>query len=174
MDKAYIYRIEIDKCFYYGSTCNIKKRLSEHLSALIRGTHVNKHMQAAYNKYNDFEMYPVFVCSKEEQFDIEQSYINTFIKKPKCMNINPDAANAPGMRGKKHTEETKKILSERKLGNTNRRSDTVHTFHHADGIAIECTAYDLYSTQPNVTQRGIGKLVRGELKKHKGWRIIND
>ena len=170
MDKAYIYRIEINKCFYYGSTNNIDNRRWKHITELRGGYHVNQYMQRAYDKYGEFEMYPVFICDAEEQYDIEQSYINAFIKKPKCMNISPSASCPPPC--VKHTEETKEKIRKKAMGHKRTIDKTIYTFVHDDGIAIECTVVDLVTTQ-GLDRSGVWKIMHGKKKSCKGWRIIN-
>jgi group I intron endonuclease len=172
MKKSYIYRIDIDDKYYYGSTRDIEKRRWHHICGLRGGYHDNIHIQRAYDKYGDFDMYPVFVCSPEEQFDIEQSYINVFIKNPKCMNINPDAANPPSFKGKKHKEETKEKIRKKAMGHKRTIDKTIYTFVHEDGIAVECTADDLVTTQKGLDRSTLWKLIHGKQEQHKGWRVI--
>lgn len=55
--------------FYIGSSINIEKRFNSHRKELIAGTHNNKHLQNAWNKYgeNSFEFLVV-----EEVADIKE------------------------------------------------------------------------------------------------------
>jgi group I intron endonuclease len=52
---------------YIGSSCRIEKRWREHELHLIAGTHVNPHLQAAWNKYgsDSFELVIIEECGKE-------------------------------------------------------------------------------------------------------------
>jgi len=52
---------------YIGSSCRIEKRWREHELHLIAGTHVNPHLQAAWNKYGaaSFELVIIEECGKE-------------------------------------------------------------------------------------------------------------
>lgn len=51
----FIYVIKISKWKYVGSTKYPNTRKTVHKSLLNKGTHKNKYLQAAYNKYKEFE-----------------------------------------------------------------------------------------------------------------------
>lgn len=53
MNKPGIYKIinTVNNHLYIGSSNNLKRRKCQHFSRLKSGTHANKHLQSAYNKY---------------------------------------------------------------------------------------------------------------------------
>jgi group I intron endonuclease len=63
---------------YIGSSCRIEKRWREHELHLIAGTHVNPHLQSAWNKYGSdaFELLIVEQCSKESIRQREQQILD--------------------------------------------------------------------------------------------------
>lgn len=103
--------------FYIGQTQNFRKRLRDHKSYLIRGTHPNHHLQSAWNKYGEraFRFVELECCSIEQLDEREQYYLDLYAGKELCYNVATDAI-AP-KRGLTYTmsEETKQ-----KIGNANR------------------------------------------------------
>jgi group I intron endonuclease len=61
-----IYKITINNKIYVGSSVNLKSRRWKHLSLLRNGNHHNKHLQSAYNKYQDFNWNIVEYVNKIE------------------------------------------------------------------------------------------------------------
>ena len=47
---------------------------------------------------------------------------------------------------------------------------TIYTFVHKDGRVVQCTQHDLVNTH-DASKHGTGKLVRGNLKTSRGWRV---
>jgi group I intron endonuclease len=47
----YVIRNLVNGKVYVGSSVNIKHRRENHFSSLRRGSHINKHLQRAYNHY---------------------------------------------------------------------------------------------------------------------------
>lgn len=112
---------------YVGQSQNVKKRISEHFRLLRNGRHVNAKLQNAFNKYGEqnFQWGLEVVCKDPQDLDVlENAFISgeaTFVEKT-VYNI-ADFAKAP-MRGKKHTEEIKlKIREKRRATNFDYRSD---------------------------------------------------
>lgn len=131
MDDIGVYLIEINSKKYVGSTTvGFNRRWNDHLRALIKGIHCNKHLQRAYNKYGkDSLKFSILetVQIKEECIHIEQKYIdklkpeyNIYSIAGSPLGIKPSEKTRQKMgesrKGRKHTEETKKKMSEdRKL-----------------------------------------------------------
>jgi hypothetical protein len=94
----------IDPCeqSYVGSTINLKRRHSDHMSRLKSGTHSNKHFQNVYNKYKDQMVYEIvetvyfpntydYTIKKELLESIEQYYYEDL--KSKLNNCQPGFCN---------------------------------------------------------------------------------
>ncbi len=114
-----IYKIlnKIDGKFYIGSAYNFNKRKYVHLCRLRKGSHDNKHLQAAWNMYgeNNFEFLVLQECKKEELLKFEQGWLDW----TKCFNreIGYNACIIAGSSiGYKHTEEFKAWQSNRLKG----------------------------------------------------------
>ena len=99
--------------FYIGSAVNIKQRWSVHRCQLSANTHRNRHLQNSWNKHGEdsFTFEVLECCEKERLIEREQFYIDN--EKP-AYNISPTAGNSLGV---KRTDETKRKMSEAKMGN---------------------------------------------------------
>jgi group I intron endonuclease len=100
---------------YVGSAINIEKRWREHKNLLLRNKHENIRLQNHYNKYgkDNFIFSIITECDpiKEVLLSREQFFIDSLNP---FFNICKKADCPPGI---KHTEEQKRILSERMKGN---------------------------------------------------------
>lgn len=115
-----IYKItnKVTGKFYIGSSVDIKWRWYTHKYELSKGTHSNKYLQRAWDKYGEesFEFSIVLSTERETLVLKEQEIID----ETKCYqrevgyNIGR-IADAPFL-GRKHTEEAKRKISESKLG----------------------------------------------------------
>jgi group I intron endonuclease len=85
------------KC-YIGSAVSIKKRLSHHLIRLNSGSHHNKKIQNAWNKYGAeiFVFEPILICDKSLLLFYEQLVIDAFDSVDSGYNLRPNAENNLG------------------------------------------------------------------------------
>jgi len=116
-----IYRIENIKNgkFYIGSAKCIRKRFNEHIGKLKLGTHPNRFFQNAFNKHG-IEAFRAFqiqtVDDLAELIIVEQLFLDKLYDGQKlCYNICPTAGSALG---RKHTEDTKRKISQAHKGKT--------------------------------------------------------
>lgn len=98
---------------YVGQSQRVKKRIKEHFRLLRKGVHPNQKLQRAFDKYGEesFDWSMEVECQSFEDLDqIEEMFLKGEAKfdEPTFYNI-ADFAKAP-MRGKQHTEETKKKI----------------------------------------------------------------
>ena len=180
-----LYQINIGDYFYFGQAQDLKKRKSQHLNHLKKGTHVNPIMQNVYNKYQEFDFQEVLHCSVDDLDQQEQRLLDAFWGTEGCMNIAKDAKAFH--RGLKHTEESKKKMSEAhkgkkiseehkrkmseaKKGNKNSQDKTPRTFIHEEHGEVICTQYEL-RTKYNLTPGNLSRVVSGKYKSVKGWRL---
>jgi group I intron endonuclease len=66
---------------YVGSTTNLKRRLREHKTELLKGNHKNSYLQRSYNKYgkDNFKIYTVeIVVDFKDLTTCEAKWIGTF------------------------------------------------------------------------------------------------
>ena len=103
-----VYCITIGERFYIGSCVNFGRRIKDHARKLRYGTHVNKKMQAAFNKYQIFEAEIIAHCDPSNLVLLEQKYIDQWFNDERCMNLRMEATNFVGV---KPSEETKKKIS---------------------------------------------------------------
>ena len=81
---------------YIGSSKNIKRRWKTHTDGLKKGNHDNMFLQKDWNKYGEdaFEFSILEECEENEQYDLEQEYINNllpFNRNGNGYNINENA-----------------------------------------------------------------------------------
>ena len=109
----FIYKItnHINGKVYVGKThlSNVKDRWKGHLCSLRKDKHINKHFQAAWNKYGEQS----FTFEVIEQFNPEMNFDLNNLEKHWIIEL--DSANSKkgynktlGGDGGKHTEETRK------------------------------------------------------------------
>lgn len=99
---------------YVGSAVNFSARWGQHRWSLNRGTHVNKHLQSAWNKFGQgaFVFSPALYCDKEHLVLWEQIAIDGFGPN-KLYNLSPTAGSPLG---RKHSSETRAKMSAVKKG----------------------------------------------------------
>lgn len=106
-----IYKLIINNNLYVGSAVDLVKRLRCHLNDLLANRHDNIHLQRAYNKYQsiDFDVIELVdeICLLTDR---EQYFIDSI--QPRY-NIAPKAGSMLGFR---HSDESKKLISEVQKG----------------------------------------------------------
>lgn len=110
-----VYKIESlikPERIYIGSGHNIKQRWGEHLSELRHNKHHSKKLQNHYNKYGvvDLKFSILLCCDKEDLLKTEQYFLDSYNPFFNCCKI---AGNCLGI---KHSEETRKKMSEHSIG----------------------------------------------------------
>lgn len=117
-----IYKITnlINNKIYIGSSANLSKRYYYHLNSLRNNNHYNIHLQRAYNidGENSFKFDIIEYCDLDILIEREEYYFKLFdtLNDKYGYNINPNGNRPPSWLGKKHTEETKKKISEAQIG----------------------------------------------------------
>jgi group I intron endonuclease len=81
---------------YIGQTKNMSVRWGDHKTTLKHNTHVNRHLQSAWNKYgaDAFEFKILEYCDVDQLDAREQHFLNTYMKKGVCYNIRSKVATA--------------------------------------------------------------------------------
>ena len=107
-----IYAIKntVNNKLYIGQAVDVYKRWNEHLRALRGEYHCNNHLQRSWNKYNEnnFEFNIIEECSETELNDREIYWIAEYDSYNNGYN---QTKGGEGMRGLKHSDETKQQLS---------------------------------------------------------------
>lgn len=78
---------------YVGSSRNIKKRIQDHISMLLRGNHDNEGLMKFYiqNGKRPFKYYAKEAVDREEAFDLEQAVLDFLMPKGILFNIASNA-----------------------------------------------------------------------------------
>lgn len=101
---------------YIGSAINVRQRFDAHVRLLTKGKHHSRKLQNAWNKYgaNIFAFSVLeHVEIKETLLEREQFWIHRFNASISGYNISPTAGS---LLGHKHTDETKRKMSEVHIG----------------------------------------------------------
>lgn len=109
-----VYLILINGKSYIGSTSikkGVSERLNQHRWRLKAGTHNNKHLQHAYDKYKEFYGFLIEETSSDTAIQREQYYIDLLSPD---YNICKEACSSA--KGVKRSQETKHKLSQSMLG----------------------------------------------------------
>lgn len=127
-----IYCISNSKYFYVGLAKNIRTRWRQHQRALRKGTHDNIFMQRVYNKYNltdPFEYKILCECEQKDLGKLEVKYFDEWQQNSGKIALNERpcgldvwdeekiAKARASHKGKKHSEETRRKISEGQKGN---------------------------------------------------------
>lgn len=109
-----IYRIlcTVNNKSYIGSAYDLYRRWNNHRSTLRKGTHCNRHLQNAWNKYgvDTFAFEILELCDVDVLLEREQHYIDTWQPFGAYgFNIVVDAKRP--MEGRKHSDEARIRMS---------------------------------------------------------------
>lgn len=114
-----IYALNINDKFYIGSAINLRMRRHSHKKKLNNNYHPNKHMQAAYNKYQTFSFIVIEYCENEELLNREQYWID----KLNVCEIGYNKRKIPNSNlGLKFSVETKAKMSQSSKNANNQRA----------------------------------------------------
>lgn len=111
-----IWNSVLDK-IYIGQAYNIRKRWKDHRAAFKNSYHSNRYLQAAYDKYEDFELvfYVIEFCDKLKLDELEQYWMDHYKSYDRNLgyNLSPTAGSSVGY---KHSEETLANWSKQRKG----------------------------------------------------------
>lgn len=132
---VYVIRNRENGKIYIGSSVNIKDRWIRHRYQLNKGTHHNRYLNSAWNKHgaSAFEFEIIEHCEFEVLKDREQFWIDTLNVTDESIGYNlskdtyrvgkghkhsPEtlAKMSKSQTGRKHSEATKRLLSEQRIG----------------------------------------------------------
>lgn len=182
-DVCGIYKIinKINGKYYVGSSCYIYDRWLNHKRKLNCCSHVNPHLQNAWNKYKSeaFDFVIEEITTNENRLMIEQKYLDKAKLDDNVYNTSFIASGGAiwknginPMLGKHHSEKTKKAWSEQRRGLGTKHSDkTIHKFVNLKtGEKFAGTRCDLHY-QKNVPYHGISRIVSGKRKHYCQWSL---
>lgn len=116
-----IYKItsKIDGKIYIGSSDDIVRRWRDHKSLLRRSCHHSKYLQYAWNKHGEenfiFEVLEL-IDEEKDLLLIEQKYLDESSSLDPSVGYNLSKVAGSAFKNMHHSEETKKIQSEKNSG----------------------------------------------------------
>ena len=129
---------------YIGQSKNIARRWAVHRSALNNKSHVNRHLQSAWNKYGklNFRFYVLEYCTEESLNRQEQYWIAYYNTKNEGYNLTDGGNGCVGMicseetkakiskanKGKIRTDEQKLRIRESLINNPNVLRGSKHPY----------------------------------------------
>lgn len=205
--KSGIYKIinTLNGKYYVGSTNRLSYRWYRHRINLRAGKHINAHLQNAWNKYGEdkFRFVVVEYCSVKDLFERESAYLKECEKNPtETYNLVFIPGGGAIFRGRKHSEDTKRKMSEQRRGKNhplygthvsystkskiiatlkkkmsgkgNPRFDTtLFVFVNSKtGEKMTATRYEFY-TKFGIDPSNLIKLFKGKIQTLKGWTLIH-
>lgn len=111
-----LYHTESNKV-YVGSTGNLGNRLSQHRNSLRRGTHENRHLQAAFDSSPHITFSTLPTVDREVAYIKEQATIDFLAGCGVLLNIGVQDVRNP-CKGVKRSVETRQRNREARLGTT--------------------------------------------------------
>lgn len=182
-----IYKIinKVNGKYYVGSSTELDKphgRWYKHKRALIKGSHINSHLQSAWNKYGpeSFEFQIVEVTKREKMEEIEQKYLDIAKNETdKCYNQNflvsgtnfrPEIVKKRAnsfrryyqthpnpMNGKKHSEETKEKIRQKALGRklSEETKQKLSQYRGSKSGSSDKTIYSIFNPATGETFQGL-------------------
>jgi len=182
---------------YYGSSTDCNRRWREHKTALRHGKHHNIHLQRAWDLYGNpgFKFQIVEKIPSDRLIEVEQQYLDfTKIFPSWCYNISKETEHtnrgvkwseksrqklSRSKTGTKHSEETRQKMSVVHKGlNTwtagkpaNNRDSAIYTFRNVVTSEIFTGIRLDFQKKYNLSQGGLGDIIRGDRKSHKNWVV---
>lgn len=187
---VYVIRHSASGGFYIGSTVNYIHRQRQHLSNLQQNTHENKNLQRLYSDSPGLTWEFTQCNDRESALLLEESMIRQHWGNPKLCNIAfgksgwhagtmPDEVRqkiADSQTGKKHSVETKALMSTQRRG---KQKTTEWVNKIADSQRLQIKVGDVVYNGAVTAARALGisdvtvlNRARSTSKKFDDWSIV--
>ncbi len=102
---------------YVGSSNCHERRFADHRKMLMAGRHHCAHLQRAWNLYGEdaFVFEAMEIVAVPSILRAREQFWTDATPKAERYNSAPDARRGPGMAGKRHSEESKKLIRSKRL-----------------------------------------------------------
>ena len=158
---------------YIGQSISKKpqKRWFYHRWTLKNNSHINSHLQRAWNKYGEKSFCWTIICkcsSLTELNNKETKYINMYKNKNLCYNMTKGGDNAllSASSKKKLSVSLKKYYKNKGM----RLPPLISPEGVAHSNIINLTSF---CRDKSLRRDRMKKLFRGEIEQHRGWRLKN-
>lgn len=163
MQGIYAIKNTVNGKIYIGSTNNYTRRKWEHLARLRSDNHGNEYLQRSWNKYGEDAFEFIFLYEVEDELLAHEQ---------KCVDVFAPEYNMAEIvrrvwQGRKHSEKTKKLLSDKAKARYKERGPCTSKLTKQDVVDIR-QAYLDGATQAGLAEKyavgwtAIGSVVRGE------------
>ena len=107
-----IYMIQnlVNQKVYIGQSVDIYSRWDEHICALRGGYHANKHLQRSWNKHKEYN-FEFSIVEKCDENKLDEKEIYWITENDSYYNGYNQTKGGGGVRGFKHSDETKQKIS---------------------------------------------------------------
>lgn len=140
---------------YIGQSVDIPKRFLHHKNRLRSNKHRNIHLQRAWNKYGEEAFEFQVIQYVDTDLNYREYFWWLFFKPENCYNEATPGQDSP-MSGKKHSEDTKKKISESKSGEK----------HHYYGVPFRLGFNHSNETKKKISEKLFGRQLTDEWKKN--------
>lgn len=177
LNKNGIYAIvnKITSKFYLGSAASVDDclcktgfyyRWVKHLSDLKNNQHHCLHLQRAWNKYGqeNFDFKILEFCESDKCIEVEQMYLDLFPEGDR-ENVYNICFTAGSTKGRKHSQETLKKISEQNKGKNAKEFYLVSP----EGEEFLDKNLDNFSRSIGFDSTGLHQVVSNKILHFKGW-----
>lgn len=157
-----------------GSTNDLERRWKrEHFPQLKRNAHYNPLLQCAWNEHGEDGFLFLVLARVDKESDLkplEERMIQEQMLKGAAYNVKRGASS--GMRGRKHSAETRSRMSKAKTGERHPRFGKGKEFRAVapDGEIITEKGLSRFCKEHNLNLGCMSSVLSGRITSHKGWR----
>lgn len=173
---VYLIRCSLSDKVYVGSSIHIEHRLAVHRRALASGKHVNRKLQAAWNKHGSesFSFFPLIRCQPNARLLYEQRALDVYRAVDEGYNLARDVS-AP-MLGFVVSQETRAKLSKAHKGKVFSEATraALKRSAQARSDAVSAQMKEMWKTRPREIVDKIAASNTGKKRSEEGCKRIGE